>query len=281
MGLAVPVVSTPDVPKAEYRVKWDWEIEGFDVHRPRMPGVFRCGDIDNHLNGHYTALTEEWQFFWFDLCCKMVHGRYHQQLTKSEYRALATRWTSVGANTTAFTNAQGLDKYRNYVLNINRHVKELPKIYTLVCGGARLAGTPVLYKKDKESRWMLKVEYFDGTKPPPPVETIDPRTDPRVFYATTVRDKIVVHPYKMVRFVEEEGQPPRREEVEFQQGFAVNPFPQFKKNGMAIHCPVPLIASKDIYFPFSGLAAIEPGQPWSPYFPLSRFDEIEAYAGGR
>lgn len=253
--------------KPEYRVKWDWEIPGFDIERPQMPGVFRCGDLDNPLNGHYTRLTREWQFFWFDLCCKVYYGRYHQDLTKAEYRWLANRWTSVGATTTAFTNLHGLDKFRNYVLDENREMED-PKIYTLVCGGASLAGTPVLFQKGNKRSWMLKVEYFDGTKPPPPVQTIDPGTDPRVFFATTIRKKRIKREYEIVVF-NEELNPPGREPAKFSGGFSVNPFPQFKKNGVAQDCPIPLIASKEIYFPLSQLAAIDPaeGQKPSPYFP--------------
>ena len=244
---------------------WDWEMEGFDIERPEMPGVFRCGDIDDHSNGHYTRLTKDWQFFWFDLCCKVYYGRYHQDLTKAEYRWLATRWTSVGATTTAFTNFHGLDKFRNYVTDENRDMED-PKIYTLVCGGAGLAGTPVLLKKGKESRWMLKVEHFDGTKPPPPVETIDPYTDPRVFFATTIRDKRIKTEYKITIF-DEQTDPPSLIIKKIAGGFSVNPFPQFKKNGVTTDCPVPLIASKDIYYPLKDLVAIDIGKKPSPYFP--------------
>ena len=238
-----------------------------------MPGVFRCGDIDDHRNGHYTRLTREWQFFWFDLCCKIYYGRYHQDLTKEEYRWLANRWTSVGATTTAFTNLHGLDKFRNYVLDTNEGMED-PKIYTLVCGGASLAGTPVLFQKGNERRWMLKVEHFDGNKPPPPVETIDPERDPRVFYATTIRNKRIAHEYE-IKVFDEQSNPPGLKTESFKHGFAVNPFPQFKKNGIAQHCPVPLIARSDIYFPLSGLAAIEPGQKWNPYFPPRDMDSVE------
>jgi hypothetical protein len=252
--------------KPEYRVMWDWEITNFDVDRPdKMPAVFRCGDIDNNLNGHYTRLTKEWQFFWFDLCCKVYYGRYHQDLTKEEYRWLANRWTAVGANKRAFTNLHGVDKFRNYVLK-ERLDKEDPKIYTLVCGGASLAGTPVPIQKGNKTVWMLKVAYFDGTKPPPPVETIDPYTDPRVFFATTITSKKIVHEYEVTTF-NVETNPLTREPRKFPSGFSVNPFPQFMKDGVALDCPVPLIASKDIYYPLKDLAAIKTGQKPSPYFP--------------
>jgi hypothetical protein len=241
-----------------------------------MPSVFRCGDLDNHLNGHYTDLTREWQFFWFGLCCKVFYGRYHQELTKAEYRWLAPRWTSLGATKTAFTNFHGVDKFRNYVLDANREVEEDPKIYTLVCGGASLAGALVPIQDGNQTRWMLKVEHFDGTQAPPPVETIDPYTDPRVFFATTIRGKRIKHEYEVIVF-NEETNPPVRETKKFTEGFSINPFPQFHRNGVALDCPVPLIASKDIYFPLSQLVAIDDGQKPSPYFPPG---EAPAFASG-
>jgi hypothetical protein len=256
---------TASILKPEYRVMWDWEIINFDVDRPKMPCVFRCGDIADHSNGHYTALTKEWQFFWFDLCCKIYYGRYHQDLTKAEYKWLANRWTSVGGNTTAFTNNHGLDKFRNYVLD-ERQGKEDPKIYTLVCGGASLAGTQVRFKKGNKTVWMLKVVHFDGTKSPPPVETIDPYTDPRVFFATTITGKKVAKEYQVVIF-NEQTNPPSQEIKTFARGFSVNPFPQLKKDGQLLDCPIPLIASKDIFYPLKDLVAIEAGKKPSPYFP--------------
>ena len=74
-----------------YRVKWDWELDDFDgeISRPNLPCVFRCGEINNNSSGHYTRLNKEWQFFWFDLCCKIFYNRYHHDLTKKEYQWLA------------------------------------------------------------------------------------------------------------------------------------------------------------------------------------------------
>ena len=219
-----------------YRVKWDWELDDFggEIFRPNLPCVFRCGEINNHTNGHYTPLNKEWQFFWFDLCCKVFYERYHQNLTKKEYAWLAKRWTSVGGSKTAFMNQKGLNTKRNYVLG-ERMDKEEAAIYTLVCGGASLAGTRVVNDKGME---MLKVDHFDGKKPPPPVETINPYTDPRVFFATTITAKKI------------------------RDGFSVNPFPQFKGTDV----PVPLIASKDIYYPMKDLEIVNGTEKPSPYF---------------
>ena len=253
-------------PKPAFRVKWDWEWDDFEeITRPNLPGVFRCGEISDHRNGHYVKLTRDWQFFWFDLCCNIYYDRYHQDLTPQEYKHLADRWTVVGATKTAFTNQHGLDRFRNYVLD-SRPDEEDPKIYTLVCGGASLAGTPVRFKKGNKSTWMLKVAAFDGTNPPPPVDMIDPFTDPRVFFATTITKAKVPGKYPLTVF-NESTDPPERTTREIRNGYKVNPFPQFKKEDRLLDCPVPIVASQDIYFPFKGLVPIDDGVKARPYYP--------------
>src|SRR5262249_54747140 len=111
----------------------------------------------------------------------------------------------------------------------------LPAIYTLVCGGASLSGTTLTNSKGVQ---MLKVDHFDGTQSPPPVVTIDPYTDPRVFFATTVTS------------------------VKIDNGYKVNRFPQYDGKDV----PVPLIASKDIYYPINDLM-LDGTIKLSPYFP--------------
>ena len=252
------------VPK--YRVMWDWERDKFkEVTRPRLPGVFRCGELSNNLNGHYVNLTRDWQFFWFDLCSKIYYGRLHQDLTPDEYHWLANRWTSLGATAIAFTNQHGLDKFRNYVLE-ERMSKEEPKIYTLVCGGASLTGTPVLYQKGKMCRWMLKVAHFNGRQAPPPVETIDPYTDPRVFFATTIVNKKIRREYQVTVF-EANKEKLTQKTKQFKNGYQANPFPQLAREGGGLaDCPVPLLAYEDIYYPMEDLVLIEDGVKPSPYF---------------
>jgi len=252
-----------DGPPPAYRVMWDWEIDGFEkIGRPNLPAVFRCGEISDNSNGHYTPLTREWQFFWFDLCCKIFYGRYHQDLTKMEYDWLANKWTSVGGDGTAFTNNHGLDTFRNYPLG-ERTKDDDPAIYTLVCGGASLAGTPVQFTKGKKKMWMLKVEHFDGTKSPPPVETIDPYTDPRVFFATNITNARVRDSGYIVKNFKEGTCTPDPKGQVFPEGYKVNPFPQF--DGMDV--PVPLIASWDIYYPMKNLVSIGTEKKAIPYFP--------------
>ena len=259
-------ISTLEFPPAAYRVMWDWERDDFEeITRPNLPGVFRCGEISDPSNGHYVDLTRAWQFFWFDLCCKIVYGCYHQDLTRQEYKRLADRWTVVGATKTAFTNQHGLNDFRNYVLE-TRMDKEEPKIYTLVCGGATLIGTPVQFKKGGRRAWMLKVAHFDGRAGPPPVETIDPYTDPRVFFATTITKRKIKDKYQIAIF-DEQTNPPGYGIREFKQGYKVNPFPQFKRDGRVLDCPIPLIANEDIYYPLKDLVPLGMAEKPSPYFP--------------
>jgi hypothetical protein len=236
--LPIVKLSTSRAPLRAYRVMWDWEIDEFegDVRGiAPAPCVFRCGERNNNLNGHYTMLNKEWQFFWFDLCCHVVFDCYHQELSKKEYDWLAGRWTGIGGNTTAFTNEKGLDTLRNYVTG-ERMNKDEAAIYTLVCGGATITGAPV---KNDNGKWMLKVDHFDGEKPPPPVKTIDPYTDPRVFFANIISNK------------------------KAKGGFKVFSFPQLKR----MDVPIPLIASRDIYYPMDNLIEIETVHKTGPYFP--------------
>jgi hypothetical protein len=242
--LQIRNVSGRPAPLRAWRVKWDWEglaqySGGVRTVAPD-PCVFRCGELENNLNGHYAALTREWQFFWFELCCKACFGRNSRNISKKHFNWLARRWTMVGATTTAFTNGHGLDHFRNYVLNSNLELED-PKIYTLVCGGATLTGTIV---KNSNGIEMLQVDHFDGTKPPPPVETIDLDTDPRVFFATIITAR-------------------RVKDRNNREGFKVIRFPQFKEK----NTPVPLIANTDIYYPLSDLEEILTGIKPSAYYP--------------
>lgn len=241
MSLAFPDVlrafGVDYMPKPEasqpvrYFVKRDWERSDFTgtITRRGMPMVFRMGEYDDPRNGHYTRLTEEWQFFWFDLCANIVYMRYHQELNRDEFLYLAKRVTALGSGDRAFTNFHGLDQYRNYLTGENP-MAELPAIYTLVCGGASING--------EVAGDMLRVEHFDGTQSPPDVSGIDPYTDPRVFFATTVSQAI-------------DG------------SFRAYHFPQL--GGLDV--PVPIIASRDIYYPLKDLERYEDRYKRAPYYP--------------
>lgn len=243
------------------QVKHDWQRNDWKgyVFRPNLPEVYRCGKLndysgipDQYVNGHYSRLTAEWQFFWFDLCCLSYYGKVHNQLTKDQYNWLALRWTSVGGNRTAFTNGHGLDKYRNYVLNSNRDTVEEPMIYTLICGGMttkEISVTKNIYGKD-----MLKMPAFNGRESPPDVTTIDIRNDPRIFTAVNITSTKVST-----------------------GGYAVNPFPQFKKDTVPQDVLIPLIASDDIYFPADYCYSVNSVVKLNPYnAPRSVFQKYPA-----
>ena len=227
-AVAPPIEPPVEPPSSRvwWFVKFQWQrADASEYHgRDNLPMVFRMGDVDNTNNGHYTRLTRDWQFFWFDLFCFVYFHRYHDELTKEEYRWLANRWTSVGAGDAAFCNKHGLNDCRNYVTGENADAED-PAIYTLVCSGASLDGVA----GDK----VLKVAHFDGAQPPPDVRTIDPYSDPRVFFATTGGD------------------------------YHVYPFPQL--GGLDV--PVPIIASKDVYFSIADLERYEAPTKRKPYYP--------------
>ena len=219
----------PDVGErpVRYFVKRDWERDDYKgvITRPGMPMVFRMGELEDPRNGHYTRLTEEWQFFWFDLCSNIVYMRYHEELNRDEFLYLAKRVTALGSDDRAFTNEHGMNSFRNYLTGENP-TAELPAIYTLVCGGASINGEVI--------GDMLKVDHFDGTQSPPNVHEIDPFTDPRVFFAVTVH-----------------------------AGPRVFHFPQL--GGLDV--PVPIIASRDIYYPLKDLVRYEDAYKRVPYYP--------------
>lgn len=225
------------LPRRYYFVLRDWERSDFggEIDRPNLPCVFRCGTVEDSLNGHFTRLAREWQFFMFDLACFVVFGRYHADLNDSEYDWLSHKFTSVFAETTAFCNDHGFDRNINYVTGDLKN-DTLPAIYTLVCGGASLAGGVVT---NSEGRRILRVDHFDGTKSPPAVRTIDPYSDPRVFWATTITNS------------------------KYNGGYGVYKFSQYDGADVA----VPLVASSEIFFPMEFLAPYVATIRRSPYNP--------------
>jgi len=224
-------------PLRAWRVKWDWEgTVKFGTSFRKVapdPCVFRCGELNDNEIGHYVDLTEAWQWFWFELCCKTSFGCYSRNLSRRKRTWLANRWEAVGGNWTAFTNGHGIDLFQNFILG-ERLDREPPAIYTLVCGGATLTGEVVRNGKGVD---MLKVDHFDGGKPPPPVESIDLYADPRIFFANIITTK------------------PVKDADKKDIGYRVVRFPQFRGKDV----PVPLIANSDIYYPLSDLEEISTG----------------------
>jgi hypothetical protein len=227
-----------------HRVSFDWERDDWTgtVTRSGMPCVFRCGELIDNDYGHYVELTKEWQFFWFDLCCKSYYGKYHEELTSAQYSWLAQKWTAVGGDDKAFTNQHGLDYFRNYVLNTGIG-KQNPAIYTLICGGA--STKPLSIVKNNRGMLMAEIPSFDGTKPPPDVRTIDIKTDPRIFMANSITSKEII--------------------VDGRKTYAINPFPQFQKNYAPQDVPVPLVSNEPIYYPVKYLVKWEGNVKFNPY----------------
>jgi hypothetical protein len=220
-----------------YYVLRDWERTDFEgyIKRPNLPCVFRCGELVNNTYGHYSQLDADWQFFLMDLLCLSYFGKPRKELTKVERDWMAKRTTAVYAGGRAFANNKGLDQFRNYLTG-ERMTAGLPAIYTLVCGGASVTGTKVINAKGVP---MLKVDHFDHAAGPPPIESIDIRTDPRIFFATTITGT-------------KKG-----------DGYAVYRFPQLEGKDV----PIPLIAMTDIYYPMNDLRAVTGTVKPSPYWP--------------
>ncbi|RPJ29466.1 MAG: hypothetical protein EHM33_01050 [Chloroflexi bacterium] len=192
------------------------------------PAVQRVGEYSDHLNGHFSTFGLGWQFFAMDLASKIVFGKYHDELTRDQYRWLANRLTEVYGSTTAFCNGKGLTTHRNHLTGENGTADE-PGIYTLICTGASLGGAEVGN--------MLKVAHFDATQPPPDVSTIDPYTDPRVFFATIIGKG--ASGYRVYRFDQLDG----------------------------YDVPVPFIASRDVYYPLADLEKYVSDSKRSCYYP--------------
>ena len=238
-------VEVPSSTEGYWFALHDWQFPPFQLRyiAPQMSGtpqVQRVGDIENPQNGHYTRLTKEWQWFWFDLACKAVFGVYHQSLSKEDFNWLSQRWTAVGSSDKAFNNKQGLDDYHNYVRDERRDKKD-PAIYSLICGGAALRGVRV---ENSRGEWMIRLESFDGTKPPPPVESIDLARDPRIFFANNIS------------------------RTRIRDGYRVFRFSQFSKPEINMYrdVPVPLITSKPVYYYAERMRWVEGRNKPSPYF---------------
>ena len=192
------------------------------------PAVQRVGEYSNHLNGHYTQFGMAWQFFAMDLASFIVFGKYHDGLNDAQYLWLANRLTQVYGSGVAFDNGKGLTTHKNYLTGENKDADEA-EIYTLICTGASLGGVEVGN--------MLKVDHFDGTKSPPDVSTIDPYTDPRVFFATIIGKG--TSGYRVYRFDQLGG----------------------------ADVPIPFIAKRDVYYPLDDLEKYVSDSKRSCYYP--------------
>lgn len=238
-------------------VERDWECSrwggrvrdmGFTTdgeERHAVPMVFRLGDIE-YNDGHYTYLGKDWQLFTFNLLSLSYYGKTWNMLSDVEYDWLAKRWASVYGGKTAFTNRQGPEKNRNWVTRergeMNEDAKQGIGLYSMVCGGASISGTVITNSKGSR---MLKVDAFDGTKPPPDISTINFRTDPRIFFATIISDHRVSGGYKTFRFAQ-----------------LANSF-----TGEVKDVPVPIVVSKPSYYPMEDLRVVTNGVKPNPYWP--------------
>lgn len=191
-----------------WRVLHDYELPGgvrdivIQRNKPQ-PEVFSC------FPNQFTPLNRAWQWLWRDL---------NAHITDMEWRKLLSCHR-------AFTNNCGYDCSENKhgpfadFVNGKDIGTPLPKIETLLCGGAIVTGTETTYKGVP----MLQLDALDGKRVPPSVEWL--RAREWLWYKA-----VSVAPDGAVR------------------SFSISPFPEY----------VPLIASQfPVYFPLSGLRKIE------------------------
>jgi len=243
---------TTPLPGFRRRVLHDWERDdwvsnGSYVWRSNLPEVYRCGEAENHENHHFVQLTKEWQFFWFDIMSKVYFGKYHGELTKTQYAWLSSRWTAIGGNKRAFTNGHGTDVYRNYVADTNRDTKTLPAIATLVCGGHCFTEKRIVINSAGEE--MLELPSFDGKASPPDVRTIDVKNDPRIFIAVNITNTKILT-----------------------GGFAITPFPQLEvANGSKTDVPIIFVSYFPVYIRKKDTVEINSQKKVNPYNPSRNF----------
>lgn len=128
-----------------YQVKHDYELPlGIRDCAP-CPEVFR---LEPHTG---VLLTEELQYFWYNLLVKMNNGYMSNDSLKSA-------WRNLTASNRAFTNGRGTDTCRDFISNTN-YGQVLPMFYPLVCGGNILTGDEVIVNNIS---W-LRVNTIDTT----------------------------------------------------------------------------------------------------------------------
>jgi hypothetical protein len=241
-GITIP----PPAAVERRQVLWDWltqywggGIRGISDARGGTPDVFRMGELNDNKNSHFTDMTEQIQFFCFGLFSITYYGISYRKLNTTQWDILANKLKALYSNKRAFNNGKGLDIKRNYVTRKagDKHLSEgLPGIATIWTGGATGEGVKVINEFNEP---MLKIRYFHKDAIPDP-DSIDPFTDTRVFFATNIYEKRVL------------------------DGYAVGHFPM-GVGGLYQDVPVPIIASRDIYYPYFDMRSCA-GKP-RPYFP--------------
>lgn len=227
----------PDSSRQYYRILQDDELD--DYTRPSdgelrgKPGVMR---LEEH---HYTHLTEAYQWMWYRL-------NNPTGFTEQKWQHA---WLAYTESSRAYCNSGGIydqdnDKYlaRDYINNKGIGLK-LPKIATLVTINNVLCGEEVLLtERQGELRagtWALKVETIRA-----PMQGLSYKTHPHL-----------VH--KAVTIVEtpaSETDPLRR----------VNPFTDFDGRYSGVDVYIPVISSKQVYYPLRRLKKLPIGSPLPP-----------------
>jgi len=221
--------------KQYYRIKQDDELD--DYERPSdgelrgKPAVFR---LEEH---HYTHITEGLQWLWFNL-------NRNPKFTDQKHRQA---WLAYTESSKAFCNSGGIydqdnDQYlaRDYINNKGMDLK-LPKIATLVCANNVLCGVEMTLTERQgplvAGTRVLKVETIRE-----PITGLSYETHPHLVHkACTIMDTPGPNGLRKI-----------------------NPFPEFGGRNTGVDVFVPVISSRDVYYPLKNLEKLPLSQPLPP-----------------
>lgn len=198
------------------------------------PEVFNLGSPLDNNSSYKFPLNQSWQIFSFGIFVKVGYNKKLNELTNDEYWYMANRWSAVYLSWIAFCNGMGSDKNHNYIMGTHpdRELMAYDKIR--VCGGATITGKEEI---NSAGQPVLRVDTFNGLYGPPSVESINPFTDRRIFFAD------IVHPDgHLTRFTQLNGYG--------------SPTPILCKD-----VPVPIIADEPVYYPMWKLKKLPLGSP--------------------
>ena len=151
------------------------------VKKGGTPCVFQTGEFGRHIGtGLPAPITRDWQFFNADLMALAVYNKLFLDLNREEKADIVTAFTGTFGTSTAFCNHKGFgDGHINYVKGEDLD-GELPLMFPLICG------TDTVYGHVEGD--YLAVASWDYRESPPAITNRDILNDPRVRYATVVRN---------------------------------------------------------------------------------------------
>lgn len=131
----------------------NWRLDRPDDRQDYMP----IPEVLQLKNGTVLKLTEEWEWFWFDLFRSKNPG-----VSDDELKIL---WKRHLRGNAGFTNKAGIDTCRSYVLGTNMDADYMRKAEIVTPGGNRFkrAGDPF----SVDGKLYQPIYNIDATLPPP------------------------------------------------------------------------------------------------------------------